>query len=498
VDGLRPDIAERELAAGRLPHLARLARRGGAARAVTAFPSTTSVAYLPFLTGCAPGRCNVPSIRWLDRARYDGRPWRSREHVRSYCGYQAGRLDGDIAPDVRTVFELVPESTAVFTMVARGLTPDRDPSRRARKLWGTLAHFTEWHQPSDDAVARHLLRAAREPWRFVFAQFPAVDGYTHQSTPDGPRVLRALRRVDAAIGALLDTLESRGESERALVLVVSDHGASPVHTHLDLADWFRAQGVPTLAHPIIWTRNPGAAVMVAGNGSAMVYARPGMSRAERWPLERLRTADAFGAGRDLVAALVREPAVAFVAGETTRPDGAEGALRLLSADGDAEIVRRGEYIAYVPRTGDPLAIDSAFEGTAREWVARTIDSPYPDAPGQLLDQFRSPRTGDLVVVAREGYDFRERFEVPEHKAGHGSLVAGHMLTPLIASEPLPEAPLRTVDLFPAMLDWLGVPLPAVLDGEPVWLPATEPVTAAGVGCTGPARMLPSALVESGP
>jgi hypothetical protein len=223
-----------------------------------------------------------------------------------------------------------------------------------------------------------------------------------------------------------------------------------------------------------------------------------MSRAERWPLERLRTADAFGAGRDLVAALVREPAVAFVAGETTRPDGAEGALRLLSADGDAEIVRRGEYIAYVPRTGDPLAIDSAFEGTAREWVARTIDSPYPDAPGQLLDQFRSPRTGDLVVVAREGYDFRERFEVPEHKAGHGSLVAGHMLTPLIASEPLPEAPLRTVDLFPAMLDWLGVPLPAVLDGEPVWLPATEPVTAAGVGCTGPARMLPSALVESGP
>ena len=41
--------------------------RGGRTRAITVFPSTTSVAYLPFLTGCTPGHCNIPSIRWLDR-----------------------------------------------------------------------------------------------------------------------------------------------------------------------------------------------------------------------------------------------------------------------------------------------------------------------------------------------------------------------------------------------------------------------------------------------
>ena len=41
---------------------------------------------------------------------------------------------------------------------------------------------------------------------------------------------------------------------------------------------------------------------------------------------------------------------------------------------------------------------------------------------QLLDQFRARRTGELLVVAREGYDFRDRFEVPEHRAGHGSLM----------------------------------------------------------------------------
>ena len=75
VDGLRPDVAEARLEAGELPHLEAMLREGGHTRAITVFPSTTSVAYLPFLTGCTPGTCNVPSIRWLDRRAYGGRWW---------------------------------------------------------------------------------------------------------------------------------------------------------------------------------------------------------------------------------------------------------------------------------------------------------------------------------------------------------------------------------------------------------------------------------------
>src|SRR5690348_5436939 len=121
VDGLRLDLAEADLAAGALPNLAALVAGGGRACAVTAFPSTTSVSYLPFLTGCTPGRCDIPSIRWLDRQHYRRRWWRDRAAVRSYCGYQAGLLDADLAPEVRTIFELVPESLALFTPIARGL-----------------------------------------------------------------------------------------------------------------------------------------------------------------------------------------------------------------------------------------------------------------------------------------------------------------------------------------------------------------------------------------
>lgn len=470
VDGLRPDVAEAELAGGRLPCLARLARGGTLSRAVTAFPSTTSVSYLPLLTGCLPGRCNVPSIRWMDRQAYTGRWWRDRDAVRSYCGYQAGMLDGDIAPDVRTIFELVPESAAFFTPITRGLDRLRDPSQDARRFWGAISHYLLWHQPGDDVVSRHLLDwIERDPgWRFLFAQFPAVDGYTHQADPEHPRVRRALRRIDRTVGLLQAQLARRGLDEGTLIVLVSDHGATTVRRHLDLPEWFRHRGVPTLAHPELWRRNPRAAVMVAGNGSAMVYARPGEPRSGRWPLAHLRQPDAFGSDTDLVAALVREPAVAFVAGE----DGESG-LVVVSRAGEARIDRSGDRIGYRPVNGDPLAVGGEFQGDRRAWLRQSFDGPFPDAVVQLLDQFRSPRTGDLIVVAREGFDFRDRWEIPAHRSGHGSMIRAHMHTPLWANRPGLGEPIRTVDIFATLLDWLGVDRPSAIDAELVWTPPRE-------------------------
>jgi type I phosphodiesterase/nucleotide pyrophosphatase len=465
VDGLRPDVADARLAAGDLPNIAKLLETGGRSIAITGFPSTTSVAYLPFLTGAAPGRCNIPSIRWLDRSAYRGRWWKDRAAVRSYCGYQASQLDQDLSPYVRTIFELVPESIGIFTPVSRGLSRRREPSRLERKVWGSVAHVAKWHQPSDDSASRHLLRAAAGDWRFVFTQFPAVDGYSHQSGPDSAPVHRALRRVDATVGRLRERLEQRGDLDQSLILLVSDHGSSSVHTHLDLADWFRDRGVPTLSHPVVWSKRPRAAVMVAGNGSAMVYARPEEPRESRWPVEQLRRVESFDSREDLVAALLKERAVALLAAES-----AEGGIWVGGKGGDARLVPQGDEIEYLPLSGDPLMIGKRWSGTSREWLERTWDGPFPDAAFQLMDQFRSPRTGDLLVFAREGYDFRGRFEIPEHKAGHGSLIRAHMQTPVWSSRPMPQPPLRTVDLFPAMLDWLGVAPPPVMDGELVWSP----------------------------
>jgi hypothetical protein len=465
VDGLRPDIAEAELAAGRLPHLAKLSERGARSRAVSVFPTTTSVAYLPFLTGCFPGTCNIPSIRWLDRAAYKGRWWRDRAAVRSYCGYQAGMLDDDIAPRVETIFQLVPRSLGIFTMITRGLTPERDPAQGARKLVGSIAHYTNGYEPLDRRAARELLAAADGDWRFVFTQFPGIDGYTHSGSPDSPQVLQSLRLIDRAVGAAVTRLQEKGEFDDALFVLVSDHGATRMHTHLDLAQWFSRRGVPTLHHPVVWTRRPRAAVMVAGNAFASIYARPGVSRDNRLTMAQLRRPEAFGTDHDVVAALVREAAVGFVAAE----DG-DGGIRVASADGEAIITRNGEVIQYTLLSGDPLELGASFAGDRDEWLAHTFNAPYPDAAVHLLDQFTSPRAGDLVISANEGFDFRDRYEIPEHKSGHGSLIRAHMHTPLWTNHALPAAPLRTADVFPALLDWLGVAVPEGIDGRPLWQP----------------------------
>ena len=117
-----------------------------------------------------------------------------------------------------------------------------------------------------------------------------------------------------------------------------------------------------------------------------------------------------------------------------------------------------------------MEVGGPFGGTNRNWLDRSWDGSYPDAPFHIMDQFRTRRSGDLLVIAREGYDFRGRFEIPEHRAGHGSLIRAHMQTPVWSSRPIPDQPLRTVDLFPSMLEWLGLTPPSGIDGEPVWHP----------------------------
>ena len=154
---------------------------------------------------------------------------------------------------------------------------------------------------------------------------------------------------------------------------------------------------------------------------------------------------------------------------------ADGGVWVSDANGAARLRLTGTgdtitSMAYEPLTGDPLKCGGARRGSARDWLEASWDADYPDGVYYLLDQFRAARTGDLLVIAREGFDFRQRYEVPEHRSGHGSLARSHMQTPVWSSEPLPAEPIRTVDLFPAMLDWLGVAVPAGVDGEAIWRP----------------------------
>ena len=220
-------------------------------------------------------------------------------------------------------------------MITRGLTPERDPAQGARKVVGGVAHYVDCYGPLDNRAARELLAAADASWRFVFTQFPGVDGYTHSGSPDSPKVLQSLRSSTGRSAAVMARLAEKGELDDTLFVLVSDHGATRMHTHVDLAHWFIARGVPTLHHPVIVGAEP-----ARGGDGGRQRIRIDLRTARRAAHRALDDGAAAAAGRvrDRARiswpALVREPAVAFVAAEDL-----DGNVRVASSAGEAIITR---------------------------------------------------------------------------------------------------------------------------------------------------------------
>src|SRR2546428_13212866 len=111
VDGARADGVRDLLDGGDLPNLARhVVEPGGFTVGASVFPSTTGLAYLPFLYGVYPGTANIPGIRWLDRVGAIG-GWRPRVRAApSYCGGQGGGVEHHLET-----------GTASFALSARSL-----------------------------------------------------------------------------------------------------------------------------------------------------------------------------------------------------------------------------------------------------------------------------------------------------------------------------------------------------------------------------------------
>src|SRR5690348_6243120 len=104
--------------AGHLPALARLREEGTLHTITTVFPSVTGPAYAPLLTGRHPGSVGLPGLRWFDRSRR-ATAWPA--YARSYVGMEMRRVDRDLAPEARTMFELASSSLGALNVIGRGL-----------------------------------------------------------------------------------------------------------------------------------------------------------------------------------------------------------------------------------------------------------------------------------------------------------------------------------------------------------------------------------------
>jgi predicted AlkP superfamily pyrophosphatase or phosphodiesterase len=88
---------------------------------------------------------------------------------------------------------------------------------------------------------------------FVTLYFSDVDYAGHEFGPDAPETDSAIARVDSAIGTLLAGLDARGLAGRVDIIVVSDHGMTPLSPDrtIYLGDYLDLAGVTVVeASPV--------------------------------------------------------------------------------------------------------------------------------------------------------------------------------------------------------------------------------------------------------
>jgi hypothetical protein len=434
IDGLPCDLVERVLPD--LPFLRERAPFVG--RAVSCFPSTTGPAYFPFLAGCTPGRANVPGIRWFDRTRRTPSDFPHRG-LRSYVGPDAKRL---------------PSDTKVTTVFARDAWPASSPvgkdspkQERSRDALWALAHFLHIWGVCDQRTAWKLGRGLGKGRPIVFAVFPSVDEFGHVKGFEGGEPERALVAIDGLLAKKL------GDFDGAL-LVSADHGLTHTHTHIDLRALVEERVGRTLAFPAVAKRRPQAVVCESGNAMANVYLRGTESWRELPERDRCR---------ELAGELLEVEGVDSVA--IRGPE--EASAELLTRAGAGTISFRDGRLS---QHGPAFAVEFV-DLDPQQALAASAEESNPDAAFALASLFASERAGDLLVSAAEGYDLRGRMEWPEHHASHGALHRAHTLVPALSSEPLPERPLRTLDLFAEALRHAGIALSEYPDSDAALLAA---------------------------
>ncbi|MFT5433925.1 MAG: hypothetical protein ACI9OJ_004637 [Myxococcota bacterium] len=458
VDGSRADVFQQMMADGELPNCQALfGDRGGARSGTTAMPSVSGPAHLPPITGCYPGRSNIPGIRWFDRERYAGsmlQPGRFRSYMSLN---KTQRMNREVDPKVPSIWESFPDGGAMFCWFTRGLAPGNDLTRGEKVKASVKGFLTRNWEAGDNASGALLLKEVDSDRPFLFTVFPTIDELGHKGGPLSEASLAAYRAFDGYLPKLRDALAKRGDPDRTLIIATSDHGQSATHTHFDLVALVKEYAKEVLHFPFAWRhlRDCDAVSNVSGNSLAHLSFRSPTGWKERPDMTRSGTV-----GFDVIAALMERPEIDLV---LHRED---GKIRIRSKRGSALLWREGDALHYSPTDGDPFGYPE-FPPVLNDDQARTLTATteHPDGLVQWEQMFWSKRCGDVVLTATTGYDLRTHFEYQDHRGSHGSTWWEHMNVPVLMSMELPDEPLRTVDIFPTLLSAMGRPIPGPIDGR---------------------------------
>ncbi len=253
LDGVGDNEFRAALADGNAPHLQRLLGAAldqpdlyehayAASGALSILPSTTLAAWTSVFTGEPPARSGVPGNEWFVReemAFYAPAPVSVTSADHAVAVYAEGLMGNAIR--VPTVYERAGVRSYVsLSQIHRGadLLTIPDLGALAEVVASIAAGLgddeevtSEGYAELDRTAAESLVSSIRDHGLadLQVVYFPGVDLYAHVANdplPDQRIYLRDV--VDSAVGTILTEYEARGALESTYVLIVSDHGHTPV------------------------------------------------------------------------------------------------------------------------------------------------------------------------------------------------------------------------------------------------------------------------------
>ena len=491
VDGVGADTLEAMAAKGELPNISKylIARGVTVGSAVASIPTITYPNNISFITGVLPGHHGITGNSWFDRNRL---VFQNYSFVKSYL-----MVNRDFG--YKTIYEMLNQdfSSTILTPAHRGATEPFNNMISAGTAWflgyqDTISHLTTLRFNDISALAN---RSGRWP-EYIFAYFSSPDTVNHHKG-QGQEYRDIIIDFDQQVGHICQSLEKAGLLDRTYISLISDHGITGSRQHLDMGEYFETKlGIPTSSDDFGYVhsfdarlkhfQDARAVVCVNGDRQVAIHLRPGE---HWWVRPTLAETEGFTKfcsdawlksppSQSLPQVLAALPATDLV---VVRVD--ENNLRILNTGGTAELTRGrtdgGNVYRYRAMQGvDPLGykadhrtaglMDGQFHD-AQQWLDASAGGERPDVVAQLLELNDSPRAGDILLFAKDGWDYGH-----EDLGGHGGLTRRELIVPWIIAGPgLPRGGhiegARSVDLVPTMMDLLGRAdsIPPGLDGRSI-------------------------------
>ena len=489
-DGADWRLLQPLMAQGRLPNLVTLLVRAAHGVLLSTVPPVTGPAWSSFITGCWPARHGLLSWQLPLNERLE-RPWVNASALHgpslwqllSAAGQRLGVLNvpltypppalngelvaGMLTPSIAAQFTYPPNLRAALLAELPGYKLDVDLQHTERDTQATIG-VRRFLREVETALD-HRERAVdflwrRGPFDFFMVVFETPDRLQHplyqfasgqaaEHRPDGEAVREAVvhlyARCDAILGSILACVD-----DQTTVILLSDHGFSPLRAVWHLNDWLAQEGYLTWASGISQRRS----LLVRRALTPVKYWLP-----QRW----------LQHGREVFAPL-----------KLVDWSGTQAYSGLPTEEGIWLNVRGREPLGIV----EPGA---SYERLREELIAalQAFTDPQTGRPivrracrrEEIHDGPFIGQAPDIVLVLEEGYKVtpgRAQAGLVDDVFTQGRGIHRREGIVAIAGPGVPSGSLGTAmlpDLLPTILVAAGLDVPPGLDGRPLVGSAVEPI-----------------------